>query len=136
MTREEHLEFCRVCTNKKLNRKVGLVCSLTDQIADFEMECSNFKKDDLALQVEYERKMAASSDFESGDPLDYKKNKTKGLVILSLGLFITIASNMMINVSRVGVITYGAIIYGAVLYYKGMQQERIANEYEEKNKKD
>ena len=46
MTREEHLQFCRKCLNRKFDMQLGVVCKLTDQIADFEDNCSNFELDE------------------------------------------------------------------------------------------
>ena len=45
MTREEHLRFCKKCNNRKLDPQQGLVCSLTEKIADFNVECKDFAKD-------------------------------------------------------------------------------------------
>lgn len=49
MTREEHLEFCRRCLNRKFDFDRGIVCSLTGQIAAFEKECENFKVDESVV---------------------------------------------------------------------------------------
>lgn len=46
-TREEHLEYCKICLNRKMNYQKGLICSLTDEIADFEETCVNFKEDPI-----------------------------------------------------------------------------------------
>ena len=45
MTREEHVKFCKICKNRKLDRNKGIVCELTNEIADFVDECSNFEED-------------------------------------------------------------------------------------------
>lgn len=45
MTREDHLEFCSSCLNRKFDSQQGLVCQLTGEIADFEKECPNFSED-------------------------------------------------------------------------------------------
>ena len=45
MTREEHLKFCKTCNNRKSDFKLGLICGLTDKIADFEEECDSYEKD-------------------------------------------------------------------------------------------
>lgn len=132
MTRKEHLEFCKVCTNRKMNPKVGLVCSLTSEIADFKGSCSNFNRDEVAEQDVFARKMAATGDYEAGDPMDYKKNKTQGAITFALGCIVTILSHAYINLVGVAVITYGAILYGAFQYYRGVEQEKIAVEQEKK----
>jgi uncharacterized RDD family membrane protein YckC len=45
MTREEHLKFCRICTNQKFDMQKGIICRLTGQIADFEGSCVSFDED-------------------------------------------------------------------------------------------
>lgn len=45
MTREEMLKFCSVCKNRKMDLKRGLVCSLTDDYADFDPVCENYNQD-------------------------------------------------------------------------------------------
>ena len=45
MRREQHLEYCKLCVKQKLDFKRGLICELTNQIADFEDECNNFEID-------------------------------------------------------------------------------------------
>jgi hypothetical protein len=42
MTREERLQFCQICTNRKMNLSQGLLCGLTNQKADFEGSCPSF----------------------------------------------------------------------------------------------
>lgn len=46
MTREEHLSFCKKCTNKENNFTTGLVCKLTGEKANFEVECNHFTLDE------------------------------------------------------------------------------------------
>ncbi|GAA5032244.1 hypothetical protein GCM10011506_24240 [Marivirga lumbricoides] len=45
MTRGEQLEFCKRCTNRKMDMQQGLLCSLTGQKADFTDRCENFNED-------------------------------------------------------------------------------------------
>jgi hypothetical protein len=47
MTREEHLSYCKICLNRKMDMKKGLVCNLTNEIADFQETCENFKEDPI-----------------------------------------------------------------------------------------
>lgn len=50
MTRAEHLKFCKKCTNRELDMKIGLVCNLTNEIADFEKECESFNLDNTVVE--------------------------------------------------------------------------------------
>jgi len=51
MTREQHLAFCRNCKNRKFDNEQGLLCGLTDQLADFENECPDYILDPEATRV-------------------------------------------------------------------------------------
>ena len=46
MTREEHLKWCNKCTSRTLNLQKGTICSLTNEIADFEGDCKDFNLDE------------------------------------------------------------------------------------------
>jgi len=45
MTREEHLSYCKICLNRELDIKQGLICTLTANLASFKESCHNFKED-------------------------------------------------------------------------------------------
>jgi len=47
MTRDEHLAYCKVCLNRKMDMHRGLVCSLTNDLANFEETCKEFKEDPI-----------------------------------------------------------------------------------------
>lgn len=49
MTREEHLEYCKVCTNRSFDSKRGVVCGITNNIADFDIECPEYNPDSEAI---------------------------------------------------------------------------------------
>ena len=42
MNREQHLKYCKKCTNQELNFQTGLICKLTGEKANFELECNDF----------------------------------------------------------------------------------------------
>lgn len=45
MTREQHLQFCKKCTNREMDLKQGLICSLTNEKANFINDCPSFVQD-------------------------------------------------------------------------------------------
>jgi len=45
MTRDQHLEFCSRCTNRKFDSDKGIICGLTNDIATFETSCNDYKLD-------------------------------------------------------------------------------------------
>lgn len=42
MTRENKLNICKGCAKRTINLQVGLVCSLTNEVGDFENSCPSF----------------------------------------------------------------------------------------------
>ncbi len=52
MTRTEQLKFCKKCTNQKFNPSKGIICSLTDDVADFTDSCENYQKNELMIEKE------------------------------------------------------------------------------------
>lgn len=55
-TRDQHLEFCRVCRNQKFDAEKGIICGLTDRMADFQGFCPSYVEDaDLKSQYETQR---------------------------------------------------------------------------------
>lgn len=70
MTREEHLEFCRRCLNRKFAPNRGIICSLTGQIADFEKECENFKVDNSVVITVDDQTALDSSEIKTKLPAE------------------------------------------------------------------
>jgi hypothetical protein len=46
MTRQEHLAFCSVCTNRSFDPKQGIVCGLTKEVANFDPTCADYIEDE------------------------------------------------------------------------------------------
>lgn len=53
MRRERHLEFCGVCKNQQFDPNKGIVCGLTNEIANFEGTCIDYLEDPQ-LKSEYD----------------------------------------------------------------------------------
>lgn len=81
MTRDERLEFCVKCKKRKFNVKDGLICSLTNSLADFELECESFDEDEIQSQ-KIQQKETMTGNVEKG--------KTKTIVISTLYLAFSI----------------------------------------------
>lgn len=55
MNREYHLKFCKACYNKKFDMNQGIICGLTNQIADFDDTCTSYKENaELKKELEIE----------------------------------------------------------------------------------
>lgn len=55
LTDEEQFEYCKICQKKKIDFKVGLVCSLTNTRRTFQTSCNDYVEDKEA--AEKKRKM-------------------------------------------------------------------------------
>lgn len=62
MTRQEHLQFCEKCLNRKFDVKQGLVCAITSKIADFEGSCNSYKLDSSVPEKKEEPVMVTGND--------------------------------------------------------------------------
>lgn len=60
MTRDQHLEFCKRCLNRKFDAQQGLVCGLTNRIADFEGSCPSFSIDE-SVKIEEQAQEAPAN---------------------------------------------------------------------------
>ena len=46
MTRDEMLKFCKVCRNREVDLKRGMICKLTGEYADFSESYPNYDYDE------------------------------------------------------------------------------------------
>lgn len=129
MTREERLEFCKVCTNRKLDWNIGLVCKLTERVADFEGECESYVQDKEEVEYVAQRQQAVD-ESQIGDPKDFKKNKGRGGLIFWIGTLVTAVSFMGAQMEGGGfvILPLGLTIYGGLMYLRGSKQEKEFNE--------
>ena len=123
MNRDYHLSFCKVCTNRKRNLENGIICSLTNKIADFQDNCPSYDFDTLEFQNYKKRfqdeisdkyttknieKLIGVTSFEKPEFSRFSKynsiEKTQNLVFKYNGFYGTI-----------GIITILLIIVGLIL---------------------
>lgn len=86
MTREQHLEFCTQCLNRKFDPSKGIICSLTGQIANFEKECHDFKVDNSVVMTVDNETALTSKEIQEKLPdeilnqLKQQQDLTKAIV--------------------------------------------------------
>ncbi|MEN8250419.1 MAG: toxin-antitoxin system YwqK family antitoxin [Bacteroidota bacterium] len=120
MTREEHLKFCKKCTNRKMDLRQGLLCSLTGEKADFENECENFIRDEsVKEEIEVENRPVAEilTDVPEDIKEDLKSHQDLVYAIIG-GLFLSVISALIwavITVSTEYQIGYMAIGVGLLV---------------------
>ncbi len=71
MTRDERLKYCKACSYQKLTVNNGIVCSITNAPATFEVACTIYKEDpELKQKVE-------SDDTQRGASLESATRLTR-----------------------------------------------------------
>lgn len=134
MTREQRLEYCTICLNRKMNFQKGLLCGLSNELATFETECTDFKVDNEEKGKKLIRDLAASGHQDASQSLDFKKNKTNGAIIFFVGVAILLFTINNLNGFGILIIPVGIISYGLKTYYKGEEQEKVIEKREQFDK--
>lgn len=134
MTREQHLKFCKKCTNRELDMKTGLLCKLTGRMADFEGECKDYTKDEAIIEklddndaVEHEAVLANISEKDLQKfrlEQNYNNALIVGIVVGILGALlwgvITVITGYQIGYMAIAI---GAAIGISMRYFgKGIDQ--------------
>lgn len=134
MTRQEHLKFCKVCVNKELDLKQGLLCKLTGKIADFEDECSSYTLDEkevLSLDDEVEIVRTEITGKISEPTLNKLKSEQNLSAAIFAGIFIgiltaigwaaiTVTTNLKIGLVAIAI--GAAVGFGMQFFGKGIDQ--------------
>lgn len=87
MTRNEQLSYCKICENKKFNPTKGIVCKLTNELADFDKECKDFVKNEELSKNEEEK---TSFNLSLIKP-NYKRAKYAEYLIITIMLLNIVA---------------------------------------------
>lgn len=64
MDRKLHLKYCSVCQNRKFDPNHGIVCGLTDKVADFSDSCIDYQEDEVKMKEIKESEMVNMSTEE------------------------------------------------------------------------
>lgn len=106
--RKYQLSYCKICINRRSNLRTGLKCSLTNEVADFQEFCENYKIDTEELSViqsqmeerieqKYPKKnllnsILLGSYLDNKETIQAKKNKRKKVIgertYLTCGIFL------------------------------------------------
>ena len=128
MTLEERLIFCKICENRKIDLKVGLLCNLTNKKPEFENKCEFFIKDEKEAERKLKLKLDATGTSRSQyGSLVPSKN-------INYGVFLTIAGILMLLLISP---LFGAIILtgGISFLIRGYSQKKILAENKSFNEK-
>ena len=71
-----HLSFCKICKNRKPSLKEGLICNLTEKIADFDKNCPNFLLDRPELEkIKKQFQIEIENNYPSNNLESFFSNK-------------------------------------------------------------
>lgn len=84
MTREEQLVSCSVCNKRGFDRKLGIVCSLTNERATFDGVCVDFSEDEREKAIQKSHVQILKSDTEKSI------NKGRMALFIVAGLYIIV----------------------------------------------
>lgn len=125
MTREEMLKFCSVCKNRKMDLKRGLVCSLTDDYADFDPVCENYSQD-----IEEKHRKTVEKEVD-------KKEREKEIIwrIVPIVLYFIFLCCLLIRslstpiyiLVILNVAVIAAIVAANILYWRKLKKKRSSD---------
>jgi len=128
MTLEERLNFCKICTNRKVDLKVGLICNLTNEKPVFENNCKFFIIDEKEADRKLKLKLDATGTSRSQNgSLNPSKN-------INYGAFLAIAGFLIFFLLSA---LFGAILLtgGISFLIRGYSQKKILAENKSFNEK-
>ncbi|MBU3012700.1 hypothetical protein KO506_14900 [Polaribacter vadi] len=128
MELKECLEFCKICKNRHVDFKTGLVCSLTNNKPEFENNCINFLKDEKEAKRVLKLKLDAAGNSRSQNgSLNPKKNINYGVFLTVAGILVLLFISLLFG----AILTFGGISF----FIRGKQQEKVLAENNKLNEK-
>jgi hypothetical protein len=126
MNRDDQLVFCNRCTNKQFNSKKGIVCRLTGEHADFDIECSDYVEDEVAKKAEDRYEAAQNERVLKEETMGLnsfgvKDQKTASIIIISAGVLWLVVGLMF---DRIFFYAFILIIVGFVLNIRAAKKSR------------
>ena len=95
MDRQEHLKFCRICLNRQFDINKGIICKLTNNIADFENYCDHFLKDEsIWIKETIEEKSKKSQRKEKKIRNEFKSKKRIKEKLTTEDLYLLLATSV------------------------------------------
>ena len=118
MTREERLKFCQICTHQKISYKQGIICRLTNNIADFEVSCDNYQED-TGLKNSLERiKIGVEANIASQSTRFANYILDSIFIFITGFIFITFFTFILRHLSLITFIKFSlkSKLYGRLIY--------------------
>lgn len=127
MNRQERLRFCKACAHQKFDSQKGIVCSLTNAPAEFEIACTTYKEDaELKHKMEMEGIRNQIHNQEADKGKRFVNNILDGIFAYIFMFFIAIIIGVFVGIfspESVGAfennmgLEYFLIIFSTLTYY-------------------
>ena len=88
LSRSEYVAICQQCTKSAFDKKKGVICSLTNEHADFEDECKDFSPDQKSIKrAQRVDAYMNDTDRDSFDSVDSVNRSTlkSGVAFMAIG---------------------------------------------------
>lgn len=111
MNRTKQLEFCERCENQKFDTQKGIICSLTNDKADFVGTCPNFEE---------KSEMKKYNEYQSQSQSQKIRYPALNLIISIFQIF-----GWIVGIVTIGIVIYSFtidpnIIYTTILLITGL----------------
>ncbi len=128
MTLKERLEFCSICTSRKVDHRTGMFCGVTQEKPAFENKCESFNKDEeeASRRLELKLKAKGNAHTEHGS-VNPTKNKLYGLLVSIIGLGVLLFVSLVIGIA--------VLVTGVSFIIKGFHQDKVLRENKRFNEK-
>lgn len=126
LTRQEYVAICETCVKHKGDFKRGIVCSLTDDYANFDTTCPHYEKDELAVKriARMKQHIQSESASTSGVFEAEAKMLNSGLwggILMIVGGIVWLIVGLAIN--RIFFYPFFLIIAGIVVLVKAANKQ-------------
>ncbi len=114
MTRNEYVKICSTCLQKEFDSNKGIICSITQEIADIDETCPEYSDDGKKQQKEMGSKI-----FNEGEHLEKVEdieNSSNDMIYGALWCIGGISATL----ADFGAIFWGAIVFGGIQFLKGL----------------
>lgn len=127
MNREQRLRFCEKCTLRNFSAQKGIVCSLTNEHADFNGICPNYNEDERAARLVEEENSARAANEMKDDTLGFslvgiKNGIVAGTVVILLAIIWFVVGITMMN--RIFFYPAFLVIIGGIAINKGIKKKK------------
>lgn len=125
MTRDEHLKYCTICTKRKFDSKKGVVCSLTQEYANFETTCPDFYLDVVAKDTKDRYEAQNTVQAVDSDTMGLSKYGVKNGIVAGIIIIAGALTWLIVGLSAGWIFYYPIflIIAGIVVLIKGIITE-------------